>query len=89
MIDERRQVVVSPERTRGPLFVDLDPDSYKLLPGFEERFPQGAPSLVDCDRLTVRGDVEFGRGVVARGRVQIDRSGEGRTRIEDGAVLEG
>jgi len=26
---------------------------------------------------------------VARGRVQIDRSGEGRTRIEDGTVLEG
>jgi len=89
VIDERRQVVVSPERTRGALFVDLDPDSYKLLPDFEERFAQGAPSLVDCDRLTVRGDVEFGRGVVARGRVDIDRSGEGRTRIEDGAELEG
>ena len=87
-IDERRQVVVSPERTRGPLFVDLDPDSYKLLPDFEERFAQGPPSLVECDRLTVRGDVEFGRGVVARGQVEIDRAGEGRTRIEDGAVLE-
>ena len=89
VIDDRRQVVVSPARTRGALFVDLDPDSYKLLPGFEERFAQGVPSLVDCDRLTVRGDVEFGRGVVVRGRVEIDRSGEGRTRIEDGAVLEG
>jgi len=89
VIDERRRVVVSPERTRGPLLVDLDPDSYKMLPDFEERFAQGAPSLLDCDRLTVRGDVEFGRGVVARGRVEIDRSGQGRTRIEDGAVLEG
>ena len=89
VIDERRQVVVSPERTRGPLFVDLDPDSYRHLPGFEERFPHGAPSLVDCDRLTVRGDVEFGRGVVAHGRVEIDRRGDGRTRIADGAVLEG
>jgi len=89
VIDDRRQVVVSPERTRGPLVVNLDPDSFKLLPGFEERFAQGAPSLVDCEHLTVRGDVEFGRGVVARGRVEIDRSGEGRTRIEDGAVLEG
>ncbi len=89
VIDERRHVVISPERTRGALFVDLDPDSYKLLPGFEERFPEGAPSLVDCDRFTVRGDVEFGSGVVARGKVEIDRSGEGRTRIEDGAVLEG
>ncbi len=87
LLDENRQVVVSPERTRGPLLVDLDPDFYKLLPGFEERFPDGPPSLVDCDRLRVRGDVEFGRGVVARGRVEIDHSGQGRTRIEDGAVL--
>jgi UTP--glucose-1-phosphate uridylyltransferase len=89
VVDEHRQVVVSPERTRGPLLVDLDPDSYKLLPAFEERFAQGPPSLVECDRFTVRGDVEFGRDVVARGRVEIDRAGEGRTRIEDGAVLEG
>jgi len=89
VIDEHRRVVVSPERTRGPLLVDLDPDSYKLLPDFEERFPQGPPSLVECDRFTVRGDVEFGRDVVARGRVEIDRAGEGRTHIEDGAVLEG
>ena len=89
VMDAHHQVVVSPERTRGPLLVDLDPDCYRLLPGFEERFPQGAPSLIDCDRLTVRGDVEFGRGVVARGRVEIDRSGEGPTCIADGTVLEG
>ncbi len=89
VLDEHRRVVVAPERTHGPLFVDLDPDHYKLLGDFEERFPQGPPSLVECERFTVRGDLEFGRDVVARGRVEIDRAGEGRTRIEDGAVLEG
>ena len=89
LLDDRRNVVVSPERTRGPLFVDLDPEFYKLLPGFEERFAQGPPSLVDCERFTVRGDVEFGSGVVGRGRVVIDRAGEGPTRVEDGAILEG
>ena len=89
VLDERGNVVVAPERSRGPLFVDLDPGFYKLLGGFEERFPQGPPSLVDCDRFTVHGDVMFGRGVVARGRVDIDRAGEGSVRVDDGTLLEG
>jgi UTP--glucose-1-phosphate uridylyltransferase len=83
------RVVVSPRRSAGPLFVDLDPAHYKLLDDFEARFPAGPPSLVDCERLVVRGDVVFGRGVVARGSVELDRAADGRVMIEDGAVLEG
>jgi UTP--glucose-1-phosphate uridylyltransferase len=41
--------------------------------------------LVGCERLSVSGDVTFGRGVVVRGVVSV----EGPARIEDGAVLEG
>ena len=48
-------------------FVALDPDFFKLLRGFEERFPAGPPSLVECDRFEVEGDVRFGAGVIARG----------------------
>ena len=55
-------------------FVDLDPDHYKLLAGFEQRFPDGAPSLRDADRFVVRGDVTFGAGVVVRGDVTVERS---------------
>jgi UTP--glucose-1-phosphate uridylyltransferase len=73
----------------GPPLVDLDDEHYKLLPDFEERFPNGAPSLVACERLTVEGDVEFGSGVVARGSVRVEHDGDGRLRIEDGTVLEG
>jgi UTP--glucose-1-phosphate uridylyltransferase len=69
---------------RAPL-VDLDSSYYKLLRDFEARFPGGPPSLVACERLEVRGDVSFGRGVVVRGSVRI----EGPRHIEDGAVLEG
>jgi UTP--glucose-1-phosphate uridylyltransferase len=63
--------------------VDLDPAHYKLLDDFEARFPAGPPSLVDCRRFRVRGDVTFGAGVVARGDVDV----EGPRRIEDGAIL--
>src|SRR3954454_11340976 len=73
----------------GPPVVDLDDDHYKLLRDFEARFRSGAPSLVGCDRLTVKGDVEFGADVVVRGAVTVEHDGDGRLRIEDGTILEG
>jgi UTP--glucose-1-phosphate uridylyltransferase len=65
--------------------VRLDPEHFKLLADFERRFSEGPPSLVQCRRLSVHGDVSFGRGVTVRGEVAV----EGPRRIEDGAVLEG
>jgi UTP--glucose-1-phosphate uridylyltransferase len=70
-------------------FVELDPQRFKLLAGFDARFPAGPPSLVGCERLVVRGDVGFGRGVVVRGSVEVEHDGQGRLEIEDGTVLEG
>jgi UTP--glucose-1-phosphate uridylyltransferase len=64
-------------------FVALDSDHYKLLKDFEERFPAGPPSLVECDRFEVTGDVHFGAGVVARGSVVV----QGPREIEDGTEL--
>jgi UTP--glucose-1-phosphate uridylyltransferase len=65
--------------------VELDSDHYKLLADFEARFPGGPPSLRECRRLSVSGDVTFGRGVAVRGTVSLD----GPASIPDGAVLEG
>ena len=69
--------------------MDLDPAHYKLLGDFDARFSAGPPSLLDCERLVVRGDVRFGAGVVARGEVEVDHAGDGQGAIADGAVLEG
>jgi UTP--glucose-1-phosphate uridylyltransferase len=84
VLDDAR-VELAPERDGTPPVVDLDDDYYKLLRDFDARFPEGAPSLVRCERLAVEGDVRFGAGVVVRGTVTV--SGPGT--IEDGAVLEG
>ncbi len=90
VLTEECHVEPAPERDGlGPPIVDLDARYYKLLRDFEARFPAGAPSLRACERLTVVGDVVFGRGVVIRGSVTIEQRGEGQLRIEDGAVLEG
>jgi len=80
--------VVPAEGRDGAPLVDLDDEHFKLLPDFEARFPAGAPSLVACERLTVRGDVRFGADVVVRGAVTIEHDGDGELEIEDGTVLE-
>ncbi len=82
------RIVVAAQRSGAPL-VDLDPAYFKLVRDFDARFPAGAPSLVDCASLTVRGDVAFGADVVVRGDVAIEHEGDGQRRIDDGAVLEG
>jgi UTP--glucose-1-phosphate uridylyltransferase len=71
-------------RERPPV-VSLDSDHFKLLGDFEQRFSDGPPSLVECERLAVKGDVSFGRGVKVRGRVTV----EGPRRVDDGELLEG
>ena len=88
LTDDWRVVLAEERDGRIPL-VDLDDDHFKLLADFEERFEHGPPSLRECDRLSVSGDVAFGRDVTVRGSVSIEHSGEERLRIDDGAVLEG
>jgi len=89
VLTEESRVEMAPEREGRPLFVDLDPDHFKLLRDFEERFPAGVPSLVACDRLVVLGDVAFGRDVVVRGSARVEHDGEGQLAVRDGTVLEG
>jgi UTP--glucose-1-phosphate uridylyltransferase len=68
-----------------PPLLDLDSEHYKLIRDFDAHFPKGPPSLKDCDRLTVKGDVVFGADVVVHGSVTI----EGDQRIDDGTTLQG
>jgi UTP--glucose-1-phosphate uridylyltransferase len=74
-----------PERRGNLPYVELDSRYYKLLDRFEQRFPDGPPSLREAERLVVHGDVTFGAGVVVRGAVELDA--DEPTRIDPGAVL--
>lgn len=67
-------------------FVDLDSRFYKLVHRFDERFPDGVPSLRGAEELVVHGDWTFGTGVVVQGRAELDDRGEA-ARVEDGTTL--
>ncbi|MEA2298377.1 MAG: UTP--glucose-phosphate uridylyltransferase [Solirubrobacteraceae bacterium] len=87
--DDARLQISSRRRLADPPYVELDPDHYKLLDHFEARFPSGAPSLAECERLVVRGEVTFGAEVTVRGSVEIDNAGPAPLRIADGSLLTG
>jgi len=70
----------------GVPFVDLDPAYYKLVPEFERRFPDGAPSLRAARSLTVSGDWTFGARVKVVGDVTLETGAA--ERVETGSVLE-
>ena len=84
VLDDAARMVLAAGRDTAPI-VALDPEHFKLIGDFDARFAAGPPSLVECDRLTVEGDVTFGAGVVVRGDVTVS----GPAHIPDGAVLEG
>ena len=85
VITPEQAVTLAPEREGVPPLVELEPEHYRLVDDFERRFPQGAPSLVRCRRLTVDGDIVFGRDVRIEGEVTL----AGDRRITDGTLLSG
>jgi UTP--glucose-1-phosphate uridylyltransferase len=89
VLDEDLRVVPAPGSAGDRLFVDLDGDHFKRVPDLQARLPHGPPSLVDCRRLVVRGDVHFGRDVRIAGSVEIVAPEGQRLEITDGSRLEG
>ena len=63
------RVVLARERRGRPPAVELDNSFYRLVDDLDCRFPAGAPSLRECERLRVEGAFVFGPGVVVRGEV--------------------
>ena len=84
-------LVPSPERPEGlsPLEVRLDPAYYGLIDQLDARFPCGAPSLVGCSLLEVKGDDCFGRDVRCHGTVRLVHRGAAPLVIPDGSLLRG
>lgn len=64
-------------------FVDLDTGFYKVMSRFDERFPEGPPSLRAATSLVVHGDWLFEKDVTVVGEAVLEppeTSGQGRVR---------
>ena len=81
------QVALHPRRFHPPPDIRLDPRYYKNIADFEERFPRGAPSLLQCDSLCIDGDIHFGAQVRIEGDVHLRNPTDRPARIADGSRL--
>jgi UTP--glucose-1-phosphate uridylyltransferase len=83
---------INPIRLRrnrpGVSKIDLDPKYYGKIDDLENRFRNGIPSLVDCDALTIEGDVFFEKGVKIKGSVRITNRQQSQAIIKEGTVLD-
>ena len=79
----------NPARKSAEISLTLDPAFYSRIDLLESHFPCGAPSLVDCGSLSVKGDVKFGRNIAVRGPVSITNATADQVTIEDNAVITG
>jgi UTP--glucose-1-phosphate uridylyltransferase len=73
--------------TAVPTVIELDPRFYRRVDDFEARFADGPPSLRECARLAVQGDVRFGRDVVCKGLARVVNGGAAQRRIPDGTTI--
>jgi UTP--glucose-1-phosphate uridylyltransferase len=83
-LDEQSRVVSRIDHPEPRISLDAP---YTFVTDFDERFPEGAPSLRECTSLTVTGDVTFGADVAVVGDVEI--VADEPARIPDGSRLTG
>jgi UTP--glucose-1-phosphate uridylyltransferase len=73
-----------PETTK----VKLDPRYYGKIDDLDQRFAAGIPSLVECDALTIEGDVRFEKNVTIKGSVGIKNRQDSPAVIRAGTVID-
>jgi UTP--glucose-1-phosphate uridylyltransferase len=88
VLDESNLVVKNPERSRQHIVIKLDDRYFKKIDDMQARFPDGIPDLLECDRLTISGDVKFGSNVKVIGNVVITNDSDQQLVIESSSVLE-
>eukprot|EP00747_Dinoflagellata_sp_TGD_P145655 gnl/TRDRNA2_/TRDRNA2_176607_c0_seq1.p1 gnl/TRDRNA2_/TRDRNA2_176607_c0~~gnl/TRDRNA2_/TRDRNA2_176607_c0_seq1.p1 ORF type:complete len:493 (+),score=128.76 gnl/TRDRNA2_/TRDRNA2_176607_c0_seq1:203-1480(+) len=83
VLTEDFRIELAPERNGVPPTVKLD-DRYKFVDAMDTLIPNGVPSLKNCSKLVVKGEVEFAAGVIVKGSVTFSNEGEGKKVVEAG-----
>ena len=68
--------------------IKLDPDYYGKIDDLDRRFADGVPSLLECDELTVEGDVRFEKGVTIKGSIYIKNNQGSQGLVKEGTVID-
>jgi len=92
LFSDDKQLIVNPKRGQDDncfnININLDPRYYRKIDMFNKRFANGIPSLIDCNSLTIIGDVFFERNVKIKGNVVINNRSGAQGFIKEGTVIE-
>lgn len=77
------RVTLNPKRQLPPPVIFLDSKHYKMYYDLDARFPSGIPSLIDCQKLEVEGDILFGKNVKIKGNVKVINTTNKQIRLEN------
>lgn len=81
------KLVYNPERKLPEIRINLDSKYYDKIDQFDERFKEGVPSLVECESLTIIGDVFFEKDVKIAGNIIIKNTGNARAVISKNSLI--
>ena len=88
VLTKEKGLISNPDRKMGAINIKLDPEYYAKIDFFNKRFINGIPSLIDCESLSVEGDVLFEKNVTIKGKVLIKNTGKFQAVIKEGSVIE-
>jgi len=88
LYDPKKSLHPNPKRQLEPINIHLDPKYFAHFDQFASRFPNGAPSLVHCNKLRVIGDVRFEANVVLKGEVVIENTTDQPMIIKENQCIE-
>jgi len=88
-LTEDHRIVMNKRHKSIQMNVRLDPQYYGTLNKLNDRFPAGAPSLVECESVNIFGDVKFGKDVVITGQTSVINATGKQAFICDGTHLTG
>ena len=82
------EIIQNPKTTNPMITVNMDPEYYGKIDLFDQRFPEGVPSLIQCESLTIKGDVRFESNVIIIGNVTIRNDGSDQAIVKEGTVID-
>jgi hypothetical protein len=68
--------------------IDLDSKKYKMVPQLDKCTPNGVPSLKQCKKLTVKGEVVFSPGTTFIGEVTVKNTSKDPVTLPKGTYTD-
>jgi UTP--glucose-1-phosphate uridylyltransferase len=92
ILSDTGDMIINPQRKArnkpDTIQIKLDAKYFGRIELFDDRFNSGAPSLIDCEALTIEGDVRFEANVTISGRVVIQNRRKSTAVIEENALID-